>query len=227
MSSSRITATVLDPACGSGGMFVQSAHFIERMQARPDRAGDLLRHGEEPDDHPARQDEPRGPRAGRATSRRPSRTTKTRTSWSARPTSSWPIRRSTSTRSMPTRSRTIRDCRSVCPGVNKQGKVSNGNYVWISYFDSYLNENGRAGFVMSSQASSAGGEEAQGAARARRDRRRGRDDRHPLATSSTRARCRASCGSSTRQSPKRIADKVLMLDARNVYRKVTRKIYDF
>jgi type I restriction enzyme M protein len=47
------------------------------------------------------------------------------------------------------------------PGVNKQKKVSNGNYLWISYFYSYLNEKGRAGFVMSSQASSAGGEEAK------------------------------------------------------------------
>ena len=42
------------------------------------------------------------------------------------------------------------------PGVNGEGKVSNGNYVWISYFYSYLNERGRAGFVMSSHASSAG-----------------------------------------------------------------------
>lgn len=47
------------------------------------------------------------------------------------------------------------------PGVNKKEKVSNGNYVWISYFYSYLNERGRAGFVMSSQASSAGGGEAK------------------------------------------------------------------
>ena len=47
------------------------------------------------------------------------------------------------------------------PGVNKKGKVSNGNYIWISYFYSYLNEEGRAGFVMSSQASSAGGGEAK------------------------------------------------------------------
>ena len=47
------------------------------------------------------------------------------------------------------------------PGVNKKGKVSNGNYLWISYFDSYLNGTGRAGFVMSSQASSTGGEEAK------------------------------------------------------------------
>ena len=42
------------------------------------------------------------------------------------------------------------------PRVNKQKKVGNGNFLWISYFYSYLNEKGRAGFVMSSQASSAG-----------------------------------------------------------------------
>src|SRR3989338_8673616 len=41
------------------------------------------------------------------------------------------------------------------PGVNKDKRVSNGNYLWISYFWSYLNPKGRAGFVMSSQASSA------------------------------------------------------------------------
>src|SRR5437773_11719935 len=47
------------------------------------------------------------------------------------------------------------------PGVNKAGKVSNGNYLWISYFHSYLNGTGRAGFVMSSQASSAKHDEAE------------------------------------------------------------------
>ena len=48
------------------------------------------------------------------------------------------------------------------PGVNKQKKtVSNGNYLWISYFHSYLGPTGRAGFVMSSQASSAGHGEAE------------------------------------------------------------------
>lgn len=47
------------------------------------------------------------------------------------------------------------------PGVNKDKKVSNGNYLWISYFWSYLNDSGRAGFVMSSQASSAGNKEAE------------------------------------------------------------------
>jgi type I restriction enzyme M protein len=47
------------------------------------------------------------------------------------------------------------------PGVNKGKKVSNGNYLWISYFWSYLNPKGRAGFVMSSQASSAGNDEKE------------------------------------------------------------------
>jgi type I restriction enzyme M protein len=46
------------------------------------------------------------------------------------------------------------------PGVNKKKKISNGNYIWISYFYSYLGEPGRAGFVMSSQASGAGRDEA-------------------------------------------------------------------
>ncbi len=38
------------------------------------------------------------------------------------------------------------------PGVNKSKEVSNGNYLWISYFYSYLNAKGRAGFVMASSA---------------------------------------------------------------------------
>ena len=36
--------------------------------------------------------------------------------------------------------------------VNKNKEVSNANYLWISYFYSYLNEHGRAGFVMASSA---------------------------------------------------------------------------
>lgn len=38
------------------------------------------------------------------------------------------------------------------PSVNKNKEVGNGNYLWISYFYSYLNEHGRAGFVMASSA---------------------------------------------------------------------------
>lgn len=39
------------------------------------------------------------------------------------------------------------------PGVNAKSKeISNANYLWISYFYAYLNERGRAGFVMASSA---------------------------------------------------------------------------
>lgn len=43
------------------------------------------------------------------------------------------------------------------PGTNaKTGAISNANSLWIQYFYSYLNETGRAGFVMASSASDAG-----------------------------------------------------------------------
>ena len=38
------------------------------------------------------------------------------------------------------------------PAVNAAGEFSNANYLWISYFYAYLNEHGRAGFVMASSA---------------------------------------------------------------------------
>lgn len=38
------------------------------------------------------------------------------------------------------------------PSVNKDKQISNANYLWIQYFYSYLNETGRAGFVMASSA---------------------------------------------------------------------------
>jgi len=38
-------------------------------------------------------------------------------------------------------------------------KADNGNYMWIQYFHSYLNEQGRAGFVMASSATDAGNSE--------------------------------------------------------------------
>ena len=45
------------------------------------------------------------------------------------------------------------------PAVNKANEVGNANYLWISYFYSYLNENGRAGFVMASSASDSQGKD--------------------------------------------------------------------
>ena len=112
------------------------------------------------------------------------------------------------------------------PGVNKKGKVSNGNYVWISYFYSYLNEQGRAGFVMSSQASSAGG----GEAKVRRKLVESGDVDVMVAIRSNFFYTRTvpcELWFLNRDKPESHRDKVLMIDARNVYRKVTRKIFDF
>jgi len=48
------------------------------------------------------------------------------------------------------------------PGVNKKTKeVGNANYLWISYFYSYLNERGRAGFVMASSATDSQGKDKE------------------------------------------------------------------
>ncbi len=45
------------------------------------------------------------------------------------------------------------------PAVNKAKEVGNANYLWISYFYSYLNEHGRAGFVMASSATDSSGKD--------------------------------------------------------------------
>ena len=112
------------------------------------------------------------------------------------------------------------------PGVNKKDKVSNGNYVWISYFYSYLSEKGRAGFVMSSQASSAGRDEAK----VRQKLVESGDVDVMIAIRSNFFYTRAvpcELWFLDRDKPKKHEKKVLMIDARKVYRKVTRKIYDF
>ena len=112
------------------------------------------------------------------------------------------------------------------PGVNKKAKVSSGNYVWISYFYGYLNERGRAGFVMSSQASSAGGAEAK----IRRQLVESGDVDAMIAIRSNFFYTRSvpcELWFLNRAKPEAHRDKVLMIDARNVYRQVTRKICDF
>lgn len=44
-----------------------------------------------------------------------------------------------------------------CPKENMHKEIGNANYLWISYFYAYLNENGRAGFVMASSATDSQG----------------------------------------------------------------------
>jgi len=105
-------------------------------------------------------------------------------------------------------------------------KADNGNYLWIQYFYHYLNEQGRAGFVMASSATDAGNTEK--AIRQRLIETGGVD-------------CIVSVGNNffyTRSLPchlwfldkgksEKNKDKILMIDARNTLRKVNTTINDF
>jgi type I restriction enzyme M protein len=105
-------------------------------------------------------------------------------------------------------------------------RTDNANYLWIQLFYSALNARGRAGFVMASSASDAGNKD--------------KDIRQQLVNTGhvdvmvairsnffyTRT-VPCELWHFDRYKPAERKDQVLMLDARNVYRKVTRKIYDF
>jgi len=217
--------TVLDPACGSGGMFVQSARFVEMLHQNPvekltfrglEKNATTIRlakmnlavHGLEGDIQKANTyyEDPHELHG-----------------------------KADFVMANPPFNVDEIDAESVSrdprlpfglPGVNKKGKVSNGNYVWISYFYSYLNENGRAGFVMSSQASSAGHDEAK----VRQNLVETGDVDIMISIRSNFFYTRTvpcELWFFNRAKPEEHRNKVLMLDARNVYRKVTRKIYDF
>ncbi len=217
--------TVLDPACGSGGMFVQSARFVERRHENPvdkltfyglEKNATTIRlakmnlavHGLEGDIQKAitYYEDPHE-LAGRA---------------------DFVMANPPFNVDEIDADRVKRDPRLPfgLPGVNKKGKVSNGNYVWISYFYSYLNEHGRAGFVMSSQASSAGHAEAA----VRQKLIETGDVEIMVAIRSNFFYTRSvpcELWFLNRAKPEEHRDAVLMIDARNIYRKVTRKIYDF
>ena len=114
------------------------------------------------------------------------------------------------------------------PGVNKEKKVSNANYLWLQYFYSYLNENGRAGIVMSSQASSAGRDEAH--VRQKLVETGAVDVMIDIRGNFFYTRtvpCQLWFFDRAKERDEGRRDHVLMLDARNIYRKVTSAIFDF
>ncbi len=107
-----------------------------------------------------------------------------------------------------------------------KGTISNGNYLWIQYFYSYLNDQGRAGFVMASSATDAGNAEK-------------RIRKQLIETGDIE--CIVAIGNNffyTRSLPCHLwffnkgkkpenKDKILMIDARNTYRKVNTTLNDF
>ena len=112
-------------------------------------------------------------------------------------------------------------------GTNaKTGAISNANSLWIQYFYSYLNETGRAGFVMASSASDAGNKD--------------RDIREKLVRSGhvdvmlaigtkffyTRS-LPCTLWFFDKGKPEDLQDQVLMIDARNVYHVVSARSHVF
>ena len=216
---------VLDPASGSGGMFVQSAHFIERMHQNPTER--VTFYGMEKNATTIRLANMNLAVHGLEGN------LKRAITYYDDPHELFG--KCDFVMANPPFNVDEVDAEKVkndprlpygLPGVNKQGKVSNGNYLWISYFDSYLNKKGRAGFVMSSQASSAGGEEEK-------VRRKLIEADHVdvmLAIRSNFFYTRTvpcELWFLDKAKPEERRGKVLMIDARAVYRQVTRKIFDF
>jgi type I restriction enzyme M protein len=217
--------TVFDPACGSGGMFVQSSHFIEHGGG--DTAKKVVFYGQEKN-----RDTIRIAKMNLAVHGLEGTIAEAITYYQDEHSLTG---KCDFVMANPPFNVDLVDAERIkgdrrlpfgLPGVNKQKKVSNGNYLWISYFWSYLNAKGRAGFVMSSQASSAG----HGEKEVRRKIVETGDVDVMIAIRSNFFYTRTvpcELWHFDRAKPAERKDKVLMLDARNVYRKVTRKIYDF
>ena len=216
---------VFDPACGSGGMFVQSSHFIERMGQETSHRVTFF--GQEKTATTIRLAKMNLAVHGLEGEIREANTFyedvhnlfgKCDFVMSNPPFNVDEVdaERVKGDRRLP----------FGLPGTNKAKKVSNGNYLWISYFYSYLGPKGRAGFVMSSQASSAG----HGEAEVRRKIAETGDVDVMVAIRSNFFYTRSvpcELWHFDKNKPPQRKDKVLMIDARNIYRKVTRKIYDF
>ena len=112
------------------------------------------------------------------------------------------------------------------PSVNKAKEVGNANYLWISYFYSYLNERGRAGFVMASSATDSSGKD--------------RDIRQKLVESGY-VDVMVSVGNNffytkslpcslwffDKGKPEALRDRVLFIDARNYYTVVDRTLNEW
>lgn len=156
---------VFDPACGSGGMFVQSSHFIE--QEGGDTTKKVVFYGQEKN-----RDTIRIAKMNLAVHGLEGKIAEAITYYqdehNLAPKKALAPGSCDFVMANPPFNVDLVDAERIkndprlpfgLPGVNKDKRVSNGNYLWISYFFSYLSEKGRAGFVMSSQASSAGNDE--------------------------------------------------------------------
>ena len=221
---------VLDPACGSGGMFVQSSHFIE--DAGEDTMKRVTFYGHEKNETTAKLSQINLAVHGLQGTIRAGNEAIT---YYKDPHEL--VGKCDFVMANPPFNVDEVDAEKVkgdkrlpfgLPGVNKSKKVSNANYLWISYFYSYLNETGRAGVVMSSQASSAGRDE--GKVRQKLVETGAVDVMIDIRGNFFYTRtvpCQLWFLDRAKERDPERAGRVLMLDARNIYRKVSRAIFDF
>lgn len=222
--------TILDPACGTGGMFVQSSHFIE--DAGQETMKRVTFFGHEKNETTARMAQINLAVHGLEGKIRAGDEAITYYKDPHELTGKCDF-----VMANPPFNVDAVDADKVkgdkrlpfgLPGVNKAKKVSNANYLWLSYFYSYLNDKGRAGVVMSSQASSAGRDEA--AVRQKMVETGAVDVMIDIRGNFFYTRtvpCQLWFFDRAKEKDRARKDHVLMLDARNIYRKVSRAIYDF
>lgn len=112
------------------------------------------------------------------------------------------------------------------PSINAAKEFGNANYLWISYFYAYLNEKGRAGFVMASSSTDSSGKD--------------RDIREKLVRTG-HVDVMMSVGNNffytkslpcslwffDKGKPDELQDKVLFIDARNYYTAVDRTLNEW
>ena len=221
---------VFDPACGSGGMFVQSSHFIE--EEGEDTMERATFYGHEKNETTARLAHINLAVHGLQGTIRAGNEAIT---YYKDPHEL--ARRCDFVMANPPFNVDEVDAEKVkgdsrlpfgLPGVNKAKKISNANYLWLSYFYSYLNETGRAGVVMSSQASSAGRDEAK--VRQKLVETGAVDVMIDIRGKFFYTRgvpCQLWFFDRAKERDPERADRILMLDARHIYRKVSRAIFDF
>lgn len=221
---------ILDPACGSGGMFVQSSHFIE--DAGQDTMKRVTFYGHEKNETTAKLAQINLAVHGLQGTIRAGNDAIT---YYKDPHEL--VGKCDFVMANPPFNVDEVDAEKVkgdkrlpfgLPGVNKGKKVSNANYLWMSYFYSYLNETGRAGVVMSSQASSAGRDEAT--VRQKLVETGAVDVMIDIRGNFFYTRtvpCQLWFFDRAKEKDAARRDHVLMLDARQIFRKVSRSVCDF
>ena len=153
--------TVLDPACGSGGMFVSSADFIEQFGASANTA--MTFYGQEKLDYNAKlcimNMAVHGLNAKIVSGDEANSFYHDAHNLEG---SCDYVMANPPFNVDKVKSETAQNAGRLpfgLPSVNKNKEIGNANYLWISYFHAYLNETGRAGFVMASSATDSQGKD--------------------------------------------------------------------